>query len=629
MLSLCLLALALFSKPAHAFGAGNIASISSVSGQKWRHGDIEDTLLTLALARCVGEKRFTQLDVLRVYFGNWLRDYSQAVDVATLKHVSAEAIRILLWMVGFMTFGYGTREFEVTAERLGTYQAAEHIDNPLGYAQGEDARDYDPRLRGPVDEEVELAIDQRTGLKKYIAAEDADIETSAGLLRKVLGSCIKLGRAYAKTGNKTELYEAFRLLGTGLHCLEDYAAHSNYIELALIEMGESEIFPMVGSNVMVQIEGVNNPVYPVVTGTFGGTDFMHSVMGELNDQTTQSELQSLQSVIQQSESDPPSETVLGKLFDRLPGNIFGSSEEDKRKVNEFQQQAQQAQEEDDVNDFASLEPEKWAEFLVKAQERIYPILEWHDLFNQRIDMIIEKIPVVPKLIRKLKEQTTLLVFTAIAPFVLPIINRVKAELQTGSTEIIERSKEQQLNIFADDDCSNPTHSMLSKDHFSNVLNEPAGNVAKAVVTWTVPQIMDCWDDEEIDVEMTLDRIIHAVLHHPALRTSGFDVSASEIRETMFQVVERWWNEQGEEGQEKLRRQLCRDGIENGLNHRSDIADSGHGCGRPFILPQAAREDDEDAEEEDEEHNWYEMGAEAQENDELHHRSVEERHADEM
>jgi len=33
---------------AHAFGAGNIASISKIEGQNWRHGDIEDMLATVA-----------------------------------------------------------------------------------------------------------------------------------------------------------------------------------------------------------------------------------------------------------------------------------------------------------------------------------------------------------------------------------------------------------------------------------------------------------------------------------------------------------------------------------------------------------------------------------------------------
>jgi hypothetical protein len=94
-----------FASPAHAFGAGNIASLSKIEGQNWRHGDIEDVLLTLYMARVAGGKKFSKLDVKRVYFGNWLRDYSQAVDVGTVKYVSSEAIRILLWILGFMSFG--------------------------------------------------------------------------------------------------------------------------------------------------------------------------------------------------------------------------------------------------------------------------------------------------------------------------------------------------------------------------------------------------------------------------------------------------------------------------------------------------------------------------------------------
>lgn len=104
-LTLSILLLLLLSGRAQAFGAGNIASISQVEGQNWRHGDIEDTLLTLFLARAAGGRKFGKLDVQRVYFGNWLRDYSQAVDVGTLKYVSAEAIRILIWVLGFLSFG--------------------------------------------------------------------------------------------------------------------------------------------------------------------------------------------------------------------------------------------------------------------------------------------------------------------------------------------------------------------------------------------------------------------------------------------------------------------------------------------------------------------------------------------
>lgn len=74
------------------------------------------------MARAVGGKKFDKIMVSRTYFGNWLRDYSQAIDVGTVKSVSAEAIRLLLCILGFLTFGFGSREFEVTADRLGCYR---------------------------------------------------------------------------------------------------------------------------------------------------------------------------------------------------------------------------------------------------------------------------------------------------------------------------------------------------------------------------------------------------------------------------------------------------------------------------------------------------------------------------
>lgn len=81
LLLVCIVLLVLCIKPTSAFGAGNIASISKIEGSNWRHGDIEDTLLTLLMSRA-SNKKFSKLDVKRVYFGNWLRDYSQAVDVS-------------------------------------------------------------------------------------------------------------------------------------------------------------------------------------------------------------------------------------------------------------------------------------------------------------------------------------------------------------------------------------------------------------------------------------------------------------------------------------------------------------------------------------------------------------------
>ena len=60
----------------------------------------------------------------------------------------------------------------------------------------------------------------------------------------------------------------------------DFLAHSNYLELALIELGERDVFPQVGRATQMRLPGARNEVYPCVTGTFGGVDFLHSVTGE-------------------------------------------------------------------------------------------------------------------------------------------------------------------------------------------------------------------------------------------------------------------------------------------------------------------------------------------------------------
>jgi hypothetical protein len=121
----------------------DIASISAVEGKNWRHGDIEDVLKTVA---CIKGHKWTSMMIKRVYFGyprrgpfcsvavadrygrNWLRDYSQAMDTGALKKAQPEGIRILVWILSFLCFGFATAEFEVTSERLGVYRPEEHIE---------------------------------------------------------------------------------------------------------------------------------------------------------------------------------------------------------------------------------------------------------------------------------------------------------------------------------------------------------------------------------------------------------------------------------------------------------------------------------------------------------------------
>jgi hypothetical protein len=75
--------------------------------------------------------------------------------------------------------------------------------------------------------------------------------------------------------------EGFRLFGQALHVVEDLYAHSNFIELTLIRLGYSRVFPWVGINSELTVHGDRR--YPLVTGVFGYVDAMVSVLSSIGE----------------------------------------------------------------------------------------------------------------------------------------------------------------------------------------------------------------------------------------------------------------------------------------------------------------------------------------------------------
>lgn len=63
-----------------------------------------------------------------------------------------------------------------------------------------------------------------------------------------------------------------------MHTLEDFSAHSNFCELALVNLGHSNVFVHVGDYVRIQAPN-GRWVAPLVTGTFGSSDFIFSLLG--------------------------------------------------------------------------------------------------------------------------------------------------------------------------------------------------------------------------------------------------------------------------------------------------------------------------------------------------------------
>ena len=198
------------------------------------------------------------------------------------------------------------------------------------------------------------------------------------MVRDLLRRCIDLGQRSG--GRGPDFYEALRLLGTATHCLEDYSAHSNYTELALIEMGERDIFPHVGRNARFEIQDARKEVYPIVTGTFGGVDFLHSVCGEITDKTTQSELAELEGAITNADRNK-NKSKFKELISQLPDGIFGGKDQ-AGKADELEESANAAA----MGNLhvSPKEPEAFTQQVDEMVKQIYPIMEFHDEIMQAV-----------------------------------------------------------------------------------------------------------------------------------------------------------------------------------------------------------------------------------------------------
>lgn len=553
--------------------------------------------------------------IKRVYFGNWLRDYSQAVDVGTLKGIQSGTIRILVWVLSFLSFGYATGEFEVTEERLGVYRPEEHIDNPKDYADGVDARQFDQRLRPPV-QPVELQIDPDTGMKNYIANERGGWATSSAFIKQSFSKSIHFGRQYTASsgmfskGNESDLCEALRCLGQGLHCLEDFGAHTNYTELSLRELGFKGVFPHTGTATEINLRG--HRVFPLVTGSFGVVDFLHSVLGEATDHFAQTEVEKMDMALgdAQVQSKNASGGSRGYGAPSHEASYFTSLLSKLPGAGDLCQQAESLQAQADAQEHSNMgasggqysqagayqggDRASQPTFAappgapggppgpgipgmnpnfdpMKTAAQIYPILEFRDKVAKAISATIEKIPGLEALVEKITETLTLFVLSLLAPFIRPIINAVSAQLKAGSSTVVDASGKHQYEVWTDPHCSDPTHSLLSKDHFSNILNEPAGQVAASILQYVAPRIIHAWEHPDVPVQQVLDDVVR-VFHHPTIRDPR-----CEIHRNMFEVVQRWVNSRPDRGT-SLNDVLGSEGVKQGRNHIGGDSDQSHSHG---------------------------------------------------
>lgn len=123
---------------------------------------------------------------------------------------------------------------------------------------------------------------------------------------------------------------------------------------------------------------------------------------------------------------------------------------------------------------------------VKISQKIYPILEFRDKIVKAINAGISKIPGLEKILDHISETLTAFILGLLAPFIRPIIQQGSKILKDGSENVISASAKSQLEPWNNPRCSDPTHSMLSKDHFTNILNSCGGMVAVTILQYAVP-----------------------------------------------------------------------------------------------------------------------------------------------
>ncbi|KAF5375096.1 hypothetical protein D9758_000522 [Tetrapyrgos nigripes] len=195
----------------------------------------------------------------------------------------------------------------------------------------------------------------------------------------------------------------------------------------------------------------------------------------------------------------------------------------------------------------------------EVQQQLWALLKWRDNVYRGILKKIEMVPGLEDMLDELSNALNEFVYTTLAPYLTPILTQATGALGEGSKAVIDT--EEQYEVFDNPRASDPTHSLLSKDHFGLILNEPAGKIAQIVVTNSVGLIVKAWGDDGINPDDVIDRILEA-FHHPYYAEGN-----SKIQNHMFEAMEQWFRDLGSEESEQTIEALTKESVREGKNKR--------------------------------------------------------------
>ena len=430
-----------------------------------------------------------KLDLPIIYFGNWMRDFSQFVDPAIVRpskdalkrlqsqgHLKPEldTIRLsrsaltelvaILALKEFSRFGEDIGRFcyhYVTPKTLGVYRAEEHIDNPKSEKNGQfDNSTIDADFAKPYIES-QVAINPLSGLKNYINTPIAGQSFNTAV--QYMTAQLELAMNYGDS-DKGKIH-----FGQALHVLEDYFSHSNFIEVSIIKLGKENCFATPELNRLaakvypvVDIPA-NSPRIPIVTGRFGQTDVLASIGPKLANLFKDS-------IEEFKAAEPGVRTPADIAIKVILSDLATSQTADTTKDNTKYQGL----------DFVDL--------LAKYEQ----FLSWRDELNRKKDEYI------PRLLLKILHYSAEL-FVLVSSFAIHhIIETVAHKIDDAQTLISKTG-------------TDPTHSQLAKDHDVHPFHEIAALVARDAVAIAGKEMKRYWQG---DHTKNPAKIIANIIKHP-------------------------------------------------------------------------------------------------------------------
>lgn len=298
-------------------------------GEAGVHQDIEMTSLGVTAPAMGTPASFSpeQHAAMQVYVGNWMRDFSQVFVPSVMNPASEMHQRLgdntsapigagggeqvvtgLLRALASLEFGPEITDQLVTGGKegnIGVYRPEEHMDNPAGMSRHDDVlvRNSQNELVPADKVDHSTANVQLQGSAGLGPVADPQVESpglyqvsSEGLSRHIYNTTESVKQRFVKAYNANASAEGRMHYGTGLHGVEDYFSHSNFIEVALnMVLGKNpSILPMSipPSGQAGTVTGQYSPVdtlydqtvtlegkkrQAVTTGTFGSLDTKVSI----------------------------------------------------------------------------------------------------------------------------------------------------------------------------------------------------------------------------------------------------------------------------------------------------------------------------------------------------------------